>query len=277
MTRKDQVNKMIGEYTDIPFLSPDPKHNVCNAINTFPTTQHFNWPNELIAHIKQVMGTPCNTPSAPEFKFKLSEEAMKHNLAVLEKYNYNLGQALNAQGDSPLGPGKEFKPPNALQSVFSLHPLWKRMEDFLTHGSKWPLVKISQEEQVNNSNNTLTYGNHKGALAKPKLLLKLISKDVKYGYSILILLDSVKLIPGLEMAPMNILAQNTIDKLGNNPKRLTYPQPNLEVVFRHISQQLHPEGAPAGVSLWLLHQVHCELGSGSKKKISWSENPSVKN
>jgi hypothetical protein len=61
-TTKDQVNKMLGEYTDLPFLSPDSKHNVQNAINNFPMIQHFNWPNELIARIKQVMGTPCSTP-----------------------------------------------------------------------------------------------------------------------------------------------------------------------------------------------------------------------
>ncbi len=96
-TIKDLVNEMLGEYTDLPLLSPDPKHNVCNAIDNFPTTQHFDWPNKLIARIKNVMGTSCSTPSAPEFKFKLLEEASKHNLAVLEKYNYNLGQALNAQ------------------------------------------------------------------------------------------------------------------------------------------------------------------------------------
>jgi hypothetical protein len=77
----------------------------------------------LIARIKQVMGTPCSMASAPEFKFKLSEEAMKHNLAVLKKYNYELGQALNAQRDSPLGPGKEFKPPDILRLVLGLHPL----------------------------------------------------------------------------------------------------------------------------------------------------------
>ena len=82
---------MLGEYTDLPFLSPDPKHNVRNAINNFLMTQHFDWTNELIAHIKQVMGTPCGTPSAQECKFELLEEATKHNLAVLEKYDYDLG------------------------------------------------------------------------------------------------------------------------------------------------------------------------------------------
>jgi hypothetical protein len=82
-------------------------------------------------------------------------------LAVLAKIDYNLGLALKAQRDSPLGPGKEFKLPDVLQLVFGLHPLWQRMEDFLTHGSKWLLVEISEEEQINNLNNALTFGNHK--------------------------------------------------------------------------------------------------------------------
>jgi len=49
------------------------------------------------------MGMPCSTPSAPEFKFEISEDAMQHNLAILEKYDFDLGKALNAQHDSPLG------------------------------------------------------------------------------------------------------------------------------------------------------------------------------
>jgi hypothetical protein len=51
-------------------------------------------------------------------------------------------------------------------------------------------------------------------LAKNELLLKLIGKDVRYGYSVPIPLNSMKLIPGLETAPMNITAQNTINKFG---------------------------------------------------------------
>jgi hypothetical protein len=49
---------------------------------------------------------------------------------------------------------------------------------------------------------------------KPDLLKKLISKDVKFGYSLPIPLESVTRIKGLKMAPMNIMAQNTIDEFG---------------------------------------------------------------
>ncbi len=130
------MNKILGDYTDLPFLSPDPKHNVRNAIDNFLTTQHFDWPKKLIAGIKKVMGTPYSTSSALKFKFKLSEEAMKHNLAVLEKYNYDLGQALDAQQDSPLGLGKAFilrsHFPKQMPENFRISPLPSEINSWLT-------------------------------------------------------------------------------------------------------------------------------------------------
>ena len=151
---------------------------------------------------------------------------MQHNLATSEKYEFNLGKALDAQPDSPLGPGMEFRPPNVLRSILGLHPLWNRMEDILENGSKWPLEEISKEDRASNLQETLIFGNHKGVSSKPDLLKKLISKDVKYGYSLPIPLESVTQIKGIEMAPMNIMAQNTINEFVRVvPKdRLTHDQ-----------------------------------------------------
>ncbi len=71
---------------------------------------------------------------------------------------------------------------------------------------------------------TLTFGNHKGASAKSESLQKLIGKDIKYSYNIPIPILCVVSIPGLCMVPINIMAQNTIDELGRIiPKdRLTH-------------------------------------------------------
>ena len=142
------------------------------------------------------------------------ERGNEAKLSGVRKHDFDLGRALEAQQDSPLGPGKEFKLPDILESVFGLHSIWQRMKDFLNDGSKWPLDEINKEERGNDLNEALTFGNHKGTLAKPELLLKLIGKDVKYGYSIPIPLNSMKLIPGIEMAPMNIMTQNMINEFG---------------------------------------------------------------
>jgi hypothetical protein len=88
------------------------------------------------------------------------------------------------------------------------------MKRIFTDGSKWPLVNMSEDARKQDVLNTLILGNHKGALTKPNLLQKLIGKDVKYRYSFNTLLSSVTLIPGVCMAPMNIMSQNTINKEG---------------------------------------------------------------
>jgi hypothetical protein len=152
-------------------------------------------------------------PSAPEFSFELSDKAAIHNLAVLRKYQFDLSKALEANKDLPLKPGKEFKPPNIRQKLFGHHSLRSHMEAILTHGSVWPLVELDEDLRKLDLQEALTFGNHKGASAKPEALQKLIDKDVKYGYSITIPISCVTPIPGLCMAPMNIMAQNTIDEL----------------------------------------------------------------
>jgi hypothetical protein len=82
---KDQVNKMLGEYPDLSFYSPAPEQRGLDAIQELQ--DHNAWPNNLISSIKNIMGTPCDMPSAPEFSFELSDEAAIHNLTVLRNIN----------------------------------------------------------------------------------------------------------------------------------------------------------------------------------------------
>ena len=100
----------------------DPSPTLEKSIRNNPPFSTFDWPNDLIEQIQEVMQTPCNMPTAPEFNFELNDEAAKHNEAILSKYNFNLGQALKANKDSLLGPGQEFKPTDVLSRVFGMHP-----------------------------------------------------------------------------------------------------------------------------------------------------------
>ncbi len=70
------------------------------------------------------------------------------------------------------------------------------MEAILTNGSKWSLEEVSKAIRASDLQDALTFGNHKGASTKPDLLLKLVSKDVKYGHSVPIPIDCVTKIPG---------------------------------------------------------------------------------
>ncbi len=125
------------------------------------------------------MDIPCPTPAAPKFIFELSNDAAAHNLDVLLKHEFSLGKALDANKGSPLGYGSEFRHPDKLRKIFGLHPLWPRMEAILTHGSRWPLEELCEKDRQKDLEDALTFGNHKGASAKPDLLRNLIGKDVK--------------------------------------------------------------------------------------------------
>jgi hypothetical protein len=43
----NQVSIILGEYTDLPFYLPDPKQNLCKAINKI-SIQYFDQPNNMI-------------------------------------------------------------------------------------------------------------------------------------------------------------------------------------------------------------------------------------
>ncbi len=81
-------------------------------------------PDDLVKRVKAVVSSTCKRPKNLEFKFKLTQEAVNHIVEVLKTYGFNLGMAINANHDSPLGYGSKFQPANVLQSVFNLHPNW---------------------------------------------------------------------------------------------------------------------------------------------------------
>jgi hypothetical protein len=79
---------------------------------------------------------------------------------LFQRHNMDLGQAIAAQKDSPLGYGSEFKPPQVLQQLFLHHLLWEWMETILVNRSQWPLREISMEDRVADLREALTFRNH---------------------------------------------------------------------------------------------------------------------
>jgi hypothetical protein len=120
-TTKDQVKKLLSKYIDLSFYSPEPKQRIPNAVQEL--LNHNNWPGNLISLIKNVLGTPCNMPLAPEFSFELSNEAAMHNLTVLRKYQFNLGQIKTHLLDQ--------------ENSLSLQRFFTKCWAFIRYGRKW--------------------------------------------------------------------------------------------------------------------------------------------
>jgi hypothetical protein len=190
--------------TPSPFPQKEPEPNAPSVENPSPFPQkasnpndapsveaHSYWPDEIIPIIKSILSTITSSPKPSLFTFVLSLEAAHKNYCVIKRFNNNLGKALKAQQDSPLGYGSKFQKADVLEPLFHLHPKWERFKNLLKDGSGWPLAKISKEDRVKGVEEALTFGNHKGATKQPDLLKLLINNDVIHGFALSLPLNKI--------------------------------------------------------------------------------------
>ena len=125
---------------------------------------------------RNVTSLPSNRPANMEFKFFLDQESSQRNFCILQKYNFDLSKALKAQENSPLSYGLEFKSTKVLSSIFALHPTWETMKHILENDSCWPLEELPMAVRLNDLEEALAFGNHKGAEQNPKIRKELVEK-----------------------------------------------------------------------------------------------------
>ena len=102
---------------------------------------------DIIHSIKTI--PPCR-PTQPEFTFNLTPEAAAKNcLVLMKKYNGDLGASLEAQCNSIVGYGLEFKDVDILQKIFGRHLNWTLMSKILENRSEWPLEPLNEELRCN--------------------------------------------------------------------------------------------------------------------------------
>ena len=191
----------------------------------------------------------------------MTEEAAQNNFCILKKYKFDLNRALQAQEGSPLSYGSEFRDPSLLKLVFEKHPNWTRMYNILKNGSDWPLQDMDNETRASDLIEALEFQNHKGATENQDLLLNLCSKDVKFGYGLVLPLSKVTRIPGILMAPMNIMRQNTIDEQGRivEKDRLTHDQSYVWRSGHSVNSRVEKDAL-----------LPCMFGHCIKRIINWA-------
>jgi hypothetical protein len=133
---------------------------------------------------------------------------------------------LEAQQNSPLGYGSEFRIAATLAPLLGLQPIWDCFKILLNEGSDWPLEELDKVKRKDNVKEALTFGNHKSVSTNPVFLQALVNNDITNGFAIPFPLNKIEKLKGILFAPVNIQAQNTIDETGwILPKnRLTHNQ-----------------------------------------------------
>lgn len=183
------------------------------------------WPKHVSSIISNIILFD-ERPDPPLFMFELTEEAANKNFCVLKRFEMNLETAIDAQQNSPVGYGSEFRPIHILKPLLQHHPYWNHIQRLLSKGSDWPLSPIDEQQRQVDLKEAIAFGNHKGAETNTSLLTTLIEDDVTHGHLLPLPLGKIHRIPGAIISPMNIIQQDTIDESGNTiPKyRLTHDQ-----------------------------------------------------
>lgn len=175
--------------------------------------------------IKLIINARVPERTQSQFQFEMTKKAASHNWDRLQKHR-NLGEALEADGNSPLKYGSEFRDPKFLEPLLKRHPLWPRLKDTLTYGVQFPLEIVPYDVRREDTKEALEFGNHKGAVNNKELFESLMEKDIIHGYSLIIPLLAVLEIEGALVSPLNVQDQWTINKRGEviESKRLTHNQ-----------------------------------------------------
>jgi len=145
---------------------------------------------------------------------------------VLEQFGFNLDATIQAQKNSPVFYGSEFKKPELLKEIFSNHPLWKYVKEILSNSASFPLKDIPEEIRKTDMEFHIKQGNHKLAVTHQDALNKIIQEDVERGFALILLIPVIKHINQASVAPLGCQKQWSINHEGDRvPKfRMTHDQ-----------------------------------------------------
>jgi hypothetical protein len=166
-TSQPQRNKAVthtGNSKVAPSL--DPKSSTPYG-NEAPLTPASFWTPDLIQQIRNAIAIKSPKPDAPLFHFEPSREAAHKNYCLMKRFNYNIEKALEAQQNSPLGYGSEFRMAATLAPLLGLHPNWDCFKILLKEGSDLHFEQLDEEKRKDDVKEALTFGNHKGTSTNP--------------------------------------------------------------------------------------------------------------
>lgn len=192
-------------------------------------------------------------------------EAAIHNTKILEKHNYDLEKAIEAQGFTNLSMGAELRPSEQLEPLLRHHPNFNKLEEIIQQGVRYPQDDLTEDKRIQEVNEQLEKGNQKSALEEDALpiVTKAFADDIKKGYAIIVTKDCLKNLKDAEVYPLGMQHQATINERGEiiPKKRLTHNLSNKKKEKISINQRIREDELPEtiyGHAIHrFLHKIHC--------------------
>ena len=193
-----------------------------------------------------------------DFAFEFSEEATSQNSRLLQHHDYDLARALQQQQHSPLATGSEFKAVPILHHLCRGHPLWQRLQQYLSDGVDYSRATITDNVRLSNLTSAINRGNHKSASDHPEVLQRLVQDDVSRGFILPISVQCLCKLNNAEISPLGVVKQSTINETGSIiPK------------FRGTHDQSFPpaEGLSMNDRIDTAKLLHCNYGFTMRRLI----------
>eukprot|EP00978_Attheya_sp_CCMP212_P015466 scaffold39906_cov57-Attheya_sp.AAC.10 len=184
-------------------------------------------PSELSQLLNKALAWKSTPTCETEFAFQWTKEAADHNLATLQRYGFDLAEALTKQPFSALTIGSEFRAPNVLAPFSHLHPLWPKVHQMLVSGCDYALQPLTEADRLEDIQANMVRGNHQSAKQHAEeRIQQMMESEVTNGWRLILPRVAIFLLPGAVLGSLGIVSQDTISELDEIvPKwRLTHDQ-----------------------------------------------------
>ena len=221
----------------------------------------FSPPSWFLREIHIIAAEPSPTPTKSSVRFDVSKEAADHNASLLREIDYDFQRFFQAQTGTTLDFGSEFRRLEQISPLLRQHPGFTELAEVLVTGMPYRYSReITEKERETEVLAMLARGNHKSAQEEPDIVEKLLTKDVVHGFSMVIPIELVPLIPNAMVQPVGLAKQWTLDEDGNRmikyriTQDLSYSETSKESPMS-INSRIDMDQYPEMVYGWALPRI----------------------
>jgi hypothetical protein len=218
-------------------------------------------PDWFLRELRRIADSPCPTPARPTIRFEVSQEAAQHNAQLLRQVDYDMTQFLGTQRGTTVDAGSEFRSVETLRPLLGGHPNFKELAQVLSTGMPYRYDRgIDEATREKEMLAMIVRGNHKSAQANPDQVGRLLTKDVVHGFSLVVPIELVPLIPDAMVQPTGLAEQWVLDSEGERKIKyrltqdLTYAESEKDLPIS-VNSRIDMGAYPEMIYGWCLPRI----------------------
>ena len=205
----DTESQKVNNFKNVPSVEEKAKPS------QLASSRFDSW---LIQNVRKITSKTYPANKAPLFKLENTLEAAQINTAILERFDWNFEKAIDAQHNTIMQAGSEYRPLEDLESIFKHHKDWEKLKVLLTKGVVYGFDKdkvYTEEMRKSDLANEMKKGNSKSTHGLEDVIMKNYTKEITRAWMIPFLKSSLMKVVGVGVIPIGVASQWTMDKDNN--------------------------------------------------------------